>query len=370
MLTQNDKINILKQFPNIKLSYENITHKKVYNSDYIIAIPEGIKCFAWFTNLNDKMVCLIMKLTNNKQITDIRIMNACFSNELAFGTILYGTLVERKNNYFYYIEEIFSYRGEILERICWGEKLVKINNMFKKDLRQVSYNNSFIVFGIPYMYKTNEEFENNLKNINYNIDNIQFKLFDDVNKFLFMHYKNYIENKDNSLESNKYNRELIISHSIKKEKEEIKREKEEIKQERTVIKKQIVFLIRPDIQDDIYYLYCLNKELKEVKCGIAHIPDYKTSVMMNKLFRIIKENNNLDALEESDDEEEFENQNEDKFVHLNKSYKMICKFNHKFKKWIPFKLANENMKILMSHELTEIYKVYDQNKKRQHTIYK
>ena len=28
---------------------------------------------------------------------------------------------------------------------------------------------------------------------------------------------------------------------------------------------------------------------------------------MNNLFRFIKENNNLDALEESDDEEEFEN---------------------------------------------------------------
>jgi superfamily II DNA/RNA helicase len=38
---------------------------------------------------------------------------------------------------------------------------------------------------------------------------------------------------------------------------------------------------------------------------VAFIPDYSTSVMMNKLFRNIKENQNLDALEESDDEEEF-----------------------------------------------------------------
>ena len=39
---------------------------------------------------------------------------------------------------------------------------------------------------------------------------------------------------------------------------------------------------------------------------IACIPDYKTSVMMNSLFRDIKENRNLDFLEESDSEEEFE----------------------------------------------------------------
>ena len=38
---------------------------------------------------------------------------------------------------------------------------------------------------------------------------------------------------------------------------------------------------------------------------IAYIPDYKTSVFMNSLFRNIKENINLDYLEESDDEEEL-----------------------------------------------------------------
>ena len=37
---------------------------------------------------------------------------------------------------------------------------------------------------------------------------------------------------------------------------------------------------------------------------------------MNSLFRNIKENGNLDLLEESDDEEEFENIALDKFVYL------------------------------------------------------
>ena len=49
MLTQSEKETILREFPNIKLSYETIIYKKVYNSDYIVAIPEGKKCFAWFT---------------------------------------------------------------------------------------------------------------------------------------------------------------------------------------------------------------------------------------------------------------------------------------------------------------------------------
>ena len=53
---------------------------------------------------------------------------------------------------------------------------------------------------------------------------------------------------------------------------------------------------------------------------------------MNKLFRKIKENDNLDALEESDDEEEFENEKVDRFVYLDKSYHMVCQYNYKFKK--------------------------------------
>ena len=44
---------------------------------------------------------------------------------------------------------------------------------------------------------------------------------------------------------------------------------------------------------------------KEEYVDVALIPDFNTSVMMNKLFRNIKENSNLDALEESDDEAEL-----------------------------------------------------------------
>ena len=56
---------------------------------------------------------------------------------------------------------------------------------------------------------------------------------------------------------------------------------------------------------------------------------------MNRLFRNIKENENLDSLQESDDEEEFENDRLDKFVDLTKEIKMVCFLNMKFKRWVP-----------------------------------
>jgi hypothetical protein len=365
MFKRLDKQMILSDFPNIKLSYENITHKKVYNSDMILVIPEGKKCFAWFTYINDKPTCLIMELAGDKNIVDIKHVNACFSNELSYGTILYGTLFTHLGNRFFTIEDIFSYNDELIERKDWIYKMEKIKKILKYDLKQVSYNNSFVIFGLPIICRKNDELENKLQNIKYKINSIQYRFYNRTNNYLFITYDNYINQKE----------EVVVNKYVKPE-VPTQRQLQEKSVEKIVIKQpvkskasgkpfgEVVFLIKPDIQNDIYYLYCLDENLNEEQHSIANVPDYNTSVMMNKLFRIVKENNNLDALEESDDEDEFENENITKFVHLDKSYKMICQFNHKFKRWTPIKLANEDNKIITSYDLKQIYKTYEQNRKR------
>ena len=327
MLSQSDKESILATFPNIKLSYENIVYKKVSQSDNIIAIPEGKKCFAWFTTFKEQNICLIMELSGNKQICDIKITNACFSNELAYGTIVYGTVFYHEFNRFFTIEDIFFYRGNDISRENWGNKLIKIHKMFTNDLNQLSYNKHYIVFGLPLIIKTNNELHESLKNIKYKIETIQFRLYNKSNSFLFMNYDDYLNEKP-------YEKKEPV-RPIQKVEPIIKKAEPFIKKAEP---KENVFLIRPDIQDDIYYLYSLNSDKKEEPLGIAHIPDYNTSSMMNKIFRIIKENDNLDALEESDDEEEFENDKVDKFVKLDTCHKMVCQYNYKFKKWVPIRL--------------------------------
>ena len=114
---------------------------------------------------------------------------------------------------------------------------------------------------------------------------------------------------------------------------------------------EYVFVVKPDIQNDIYNLYTLDDNNTEKYYNVAYIPNYNVSVMMNKLFRNIKENENLDRLEESDDEDEFENNNIDKFVYLEKSYPMNCKYNYKFKKWMPISLAKKDAKVVNSSSL-------------------
>jgi hypothetical protein len=76
---------------------------------------------------------------------------------------------------------------------------------------------------------------------------------------------------------------------------------------------------------------------------------------MNKLFRKIKENDNLDAIEESDDEEEFQNNREDKYVYLDVSFKMNCEYNYKFKRWVPISLASKNDNIISIKHILQNY---------------
>jgi hypothetical protein len=347
-----DKQQILSNFPNIKLSYENVIHKKVFNSNYMVAIPTGKKCFVWFTTVNGKPACLLLELSNDKQIEEIKTANIRFSQYLApsssvEGTIFYGTKFYYSGMNFFSIEDIFSNKGRPIYKETWQDKLEQIKYILENDIHQKSYN-GYITFGLPIMSTNINDFEIEVQKVGYKIDNVQFKLYNKCNSYLVLDYRKFnykpADSKENIVSNNNYNLMaqfgLVQSKpnaNIESNKTHIVKEKKQYVEK----KREATFTVRADIQADIYNLFYLDSKTgKEEFEGLAHIPDYKTSVMMNSLFRIIKENVNLDALEESDDEEEFEDENEDKFVHLDKEYKMICEYNYKFKKWVPIKIAS------------------------------
>ena len=354
MIHSSEQETILKDFPNIKLSYENIAYKKVYNYDILLAIPHGKKCFAWFTTINDKNVCIIMEITDNKQIINMKVTNACFSTELCYGTILYGTVFNYKYNQFFTIEDVFYVKGENVEKECWGNKFRLITNMLKNDFKQISYNNSFIVFGSALISNNRNDLIHKINNVSYKIDCIQFRSYNRMNNFQILKLSAFMDPTfidPNNLGTEKRVEKTINTTNTTNAKNTKKIEKVVPIPTKNICNSKVVFKIRPDIQNDIYHLYCLNEHLKEEYYNLAHIPDYKTSVFMNGLFRNIKENINLDALEESDDEEEFENEREDKFVYLEKEYNIVCSYNYKFKKWTPIKLADTSCKIVFKRDL-------------------
>jgi hypothetical protein len=175
MLSQEEEKIVLSTFPNIKLSYENITHKKVYNSDYIVAIPEGKKCFVWFTIYNKKNMCFIIEITKIKK--NIKMENITAPNEYyrGIGTIFYGTCFQHSTNEVFSIEDIFCYKGFNTSRENWENKLKKITIIFKNDFRNKL--NSNVKFGLPLMSTTIEDLNNKISKVTYQIHSIQFKLF-------------------------------------------------------------------------------------------------------------------------------------------------------------------------------------------------
>ena len=57
---------------------------------------------------------------------------------------------------------------------------------------------------------------------------------------------------------------------------------------------------------------------------------------MNNVFRNIKENKDLDKIEESDSEEEFEDISLDKYI-IKKEAKILCEYNQTLRGWVPIK---------------------------------
>jgi hypothetical protein len=393
MLTQIEKEQVLSSFPNIKLSYENITHKKVYDADFMLAIPQGVKCFAWFTIYNDKNVCFVMELANNKQISNIKIVTACFNTDLTYNTIIYGTTFNHSNNVFFTIEDLFYYKGRDVSRLNWGSKLVLFQNIMENDMCQVSYNNSFVVFGLPIISDNFETLMTQIKQLKYKIDTVQFRYYNKINNFYYMslegqtrpqyikpqyikpqyikpqynqtgpHYNqtgpHYNQTGPHYNQTGPHYNQTGPHYNqtgpqyIKPQYNQIRPQdiKPQYKQtSKFTTKKEFIFKIKPDIQNDIYHLYCNDDTIYDV----AYIPDFKTSVMMNKLFRNIKENNNLDALEESDDEEEFQNDKIDRFVFMDKTFNMTCAYNNKFRKWYPLRIDDKNLTVVDRKDLPPI----------------
>lgn len=333
--SESDKADLLLDFPKIELSYETIVHNKV-QYDYMVAIPMGKKFFAWFTTYKDQNVCLLLESGACKQILSVQPVITSFDTSLCIGscgTIVYGTCFNYKQNRFFSLEDCFYYKGSKQDR-C--NKLSIFKRVCEQDLGRYAFNSQCLIFGLPIIHTDYPTLVKQLEELPYKIYSVQCYNFSNSDIFTFRH-QDFLQT---------FNTPILVKPIVMNTSKPSKPLNNNVNTTTAYVKptankqtvntsfKTQIFKVVPDIQADIYYLVAENGQR-----SVAYIPNYETSVMMNKLFRTIKENTNLDALEESDDEEEFENSQVDKFVFLDKSYNMSCTYNHKFKKWIPIKVV-------------------------------
>jgi len=307
MLTNEDKRNLIKRLPNIELCYENVIHNKV-RADYYMVIPKGIKVLVWFTYYKNNNICLFLSIKNDR-ITSIEAKCVCFSSDIAYNTILYGTLFKYKNNEFFTCEDILYYNNNYVYNESYDNKFSKMQYILDNYLKQKVYSKNFVAIGLPIIC---DDFNS--------IHSLCNTLFYDIYCIGFI--KNHKSDK--------------LGNYIFKNK----------------TTQYANFIVTADINADTYNLHYYDRySSEEVFYDIASIQDYKTSVMMNKVFRNIKENYNLDLLEESDDEEEFENIDEFKYVDINKKFNIKCEYMPKFKKWKPIEILNHKCNIVSKNQL-------------------
>ena len=274
-------------------------------------IPSGKKHLLWFTYFEDKKVCLLIELNRGvRDIKNIVVVPQIFDKKLVLGTILYGTLFSIENKKYFSIENIHFYKGKNIEHTAEHYKLESIKMMLSSELKQAFLTNNGLCIGLPIIENSFESAIKSAASLRYKIYSIQTRnIYTTYSAYNSVLYRNMDDD----------------THTH-------------------------IFAIKADIQNDVYHLYVKNNLNILERYDITMIPNFKTSAYMNSIFRKIKENKNLDALEESDDEDEFENIKEDKFVDLNKCVNMECAYNTKFNKYVPICLTN-NQNIVSIRQL-------------------
>jgi len=343
--------SILKRLPNFELSYETISHKKVSSYDICMAIPLGKKSFLWFTFKDNYDVCYLLDLNKEKRISGLTEIKTEFDPRLALGTILYGTMVTVQERKWFIVEDIFFFKGIPLKNSKTIERLAFLEKVMEATQRMHSTEDEIVLMlTSTWKFETKDDEistiipQNIACYINYPVHHIQYRSTDTI-----MPYLNVNINKK------------INIHSITKTKplpppkingDELKPNNFDTIQSFSMdffkpqYKHTTIFQVTADIQFDIYHLFAYGKDQKPVYYNVAYVPNYKTSVFLNSLFRKIRENKNLDYIEESDDEDEFQNTEEDRYVNLKKVLLMECVFHFKFKKWIPIKVVDPRSRVI------------------------
>lgn len=310
---------IMKRFPKFELSYETDAHKKVPDTyDACISIIQGKKAFAWFTFSGKDDVCLILELNRERKIGTVTQADIGHSvtPALAQGTVFYGTLVD--DGAALVIEDVFFYQGVSLKSCVFSQKLGMMQDFFK------GWKNA----GAFRLYIA-EICESGTIPTKYPYHHLQYRSLNKIVPYLNV-------TKEMAKMGPGMGSRIETTAELETE---LMIPPKNLNFAKPQYRETTVFRIKADVQFDIYHLYAFGKQSSLVYCGVAYISDMKTSFFMNGLFRNIKENRNLDYIEESDDEDDFQDMRTDKYVDLSKMLTMECQFHHKFKRWVPTRVT-------------------------------
>lgn len=323
---------LINRFPTFEPSYETLSHKKVPGQyDIAMAIPTGKKSYLWYTFYKGGDGVFLIDMNKDGRVLKCVKINHIYTSSVPHGTLLYGVYLQEINAFL--VEDIYYYKGMNLKGLVSGEKFIYLKQLISSDITNTRQN---MTISIPVCWKVvdcdDDTVPEDIKlTIPYNIHHIQYRVLNDVMPFI-----NVTVNKRPVIEKKKSIVQPVKSNSVLR-----------IDYNRIQNGMRAVFAVKADLQCDIYRLYATDNDGNRIYYNTAYVPDYNTSVYMNSNFRTVKENANLDCIEESEDEDDFQNTDIDKNVDLDKEMLFECEYKHKFKRWIPRKIIKDRRSVIV-----------------------
>ena len=339
--------SLLKRFPQFELSYETISHKKVSSSNDAannsvgIAISLGRKYFIWYTYEygGSKDACYLIGLDKDKHICSVEPRKCAIPKGYCLGTVVYGTMYEPEGAPpIFLADDIYYYCGTNLSNLCFGDRIGFLRDFVKE------VGSSGVA--LPLMWHINGGADQSgiippdlAAKIGYTAHHIQYRLIGRVAPYVNVAIpkRGVIPSSSAGPVSSATVAQKITAASVLKPIPKFDYSK-------PAYRYPAVFNVTADPQLDLYHLYAYGgAQNPPVYCGLAGVQSFRTSIFMNRLFRRIRENENLDFAEESEDEADFENMDANKYVNLDAVLQIECVFNQKHKRWIPVRLSRDRL---------------------------
>ena len=327
---------LLSRLPTFELSYEIFKHntteiKQTIAQEWSFHIPVGHKWFVWFSFRGKKHGLFWMELNRNRIIQRVFFQEATPPSSLDetafYGTIFYGTQIihakpeslvqTRTESLFsqtpghFVLEDVFYFKGNFVH--C----LPEINKWAL--LPQFLQQHSQYGLCLPVI-------NGNFGSVPYPTHHIQIRHLTKTCPFTnwpVPKSQNHTQTSKNTLLENEI---VILKPAFKNWRKE-------------QYQMDTVFSVQADPADDIYRLYTFGPNRQLLFYDFCMIQDYETSKKMNSLFRHVRENQNLDWIEESDDDDSINDDDTTKPTITEQPRLMVCRFHPKFRKWTPLHLA-------------------------------
>ena len=289
---------LVSELPSFSLDNPTRVATRVFGYDCCYAIPKGRTCLGWWRDTDCGPACHLLWLDKERGgITSAERRLSSFDYTVAAGTIVSGIVMQVKSRTFFCITDIHQYGGRMLTDYNWNTRYSCLSALLSR-LNPRNYSEQFVTFGIPVSTKTYKELSSKIKELPYDIADIRYTA------------KGWGPGK-------------IRSFS---------------KPKPSVEERTHVFTVIPHIKQDVYELRCQSSSLN---IRYAAVQTFTESIALNRLFRRIRENDDIDLAEMSEDEADFENINPRKFVQSRPGVRMECVYVKRLRKWRPLKVTRD-----------------------------